>query len=137
MFFKAVFHHQHTFSDFCHSSKACSLYKKISFCALAFSAPFLTGAEFPVHLQKEVRTLYPGASKFHDAGNGIFLIKNKNGLLYGKVYTENYPDSKRKFGFAGTIEVAVVTDNNDTVSGVLIGKNNETPRRLCRLVKCP
>ena len=135
MFFKTKTHLQTMLSGVFCSRKAFSLYKKSSFFAMAFSAFLLNGAELPTHLQKEVRTIYPEASNFYDAGKGMFLIKNKNGTVCGKVYTETYPDSKRKIGFAGTIEVAVVTDNNDNVSGVLIGKNNETPRWLSRLHK--
>ena len=90
-------------------------------------------AEIPEYFKTEVRHVCKHAHSYTAENSNIYLVKDRQGKVLGKVYTDRFDDAQRKFGYAGTIEVAVLTDTEDKVTGVLIGKNQETPRFLDRI----
>lgn len=110
--------------------------KKIWCGLVALSALLAGGAELPEaakpfagDLARELKD----AAEFSELEPGVYAVRGKDGKTLGKLYLEKGVDDKRRFGYAGTVEVAVFVDNDDRVAGVLIGKNQETPSYLRRV----
>ena len=82
---------------------------------------------------KQVREKMPALASFHQTGSRSWELLDKEGKKLGTLHLENIDDSQRKEGYAGTIEVALVVNEKDEIAGVLIGKNQETPRFLKRV----
>ena len=81
---------------------------------------------------KQVRETM-SASGFRRKGSHVWEILDKNGAKAGTLYLETVDDSRRKMGFGGTIEIAIVVNGKDEICGILIGRNQETPRFLKRV----
>ncbi len=80
-----------------------------------------------------VRQAFPGVSEWRTVRVGVYELLGGQGKMLGKLLVETIPDGEREFGYAGTIEVAIVLDAEERVAGVLIGKNRETPAFLNRV----
>ncbi|MBE6366619.1 MAG: FMN-binding protein [Lentisphaerae bacterium] len=107
--------------------------KKFFTTALFIGIFSAANAELPEYFKTEVRHVCKHAHSYTAENSSVYLVKDRQGKVLGKVYTDRFDDAQRKFGYAGTIEVAVLTDTEDKVTGVLIGKNQETPRFLDRI----
>lgn len=103
------------------------------FAAAAF---FVCGAETPAPVKPfaaEAARIFPEAKEYAEQKPGIYLVRDGNQKTLGTLYLETIGDDERQFGYAGTIEIAVLFDNNRQVAGILIGKNQETPSFLNRV----
>jgi len=83
--------------------------------------------------QAKVRAAMPEAAKFVRRGSAAWEIQNASGKKLGMLHLESIDDGERKMGFGGTIEVALTLNDKDEISGVLIGRNQETPAFLNRV----
>lgn len=101
--------------------------------ALLLSCGTMSAGELPARFAEELRELLPGASQSSPIRDGILEIRDEAGGTLGKLYLEQIEDEERRFGYAGTVEVAVVFDGHEKVAGVLIGRNAETRRYLNRI----
>ena len=103
------------------------------FAAAAFS---VCGAETPAPVKPfaaETARIFPEAKEYAEQKPGIYLVRDGNQKTLGTLYLETIGDDERQFGYAGTIEIAVLFDNNRQVAGILIGRNQETPSFLNRV----
>ena len=103
------------------------------FAAAAFS---VCGAETPAPVKPfaaEAARIFPEAKEYAEQKPGIYLVRDGNQKTLGTLYLETIGDDERQFGYAGTIEIAVLFDNNRQVAGILIGRNQETPSFLNRV----
>lgn len=103
------------------------------FAAAAF---FVCGAETPAPVKPfaaEAARIFPEAKEYAEQKPGIYLVRDGNQKTLGTLYLETIGDDERQFGYAGTIEIAVLFDNNRQVAGILIGRNQETPSFLNRV----
>lgn len=103
------------------------------FAAAAFS---VCGAETPAPVKPfaaETARIFPEAKEYAEQKPGIYLVRDGNQKTLGTLYLETIGDDERQFGYAGTIEIAVLFNNNRQVAGILIGRNQETPSFLNRV----
>lgn len=110
--------------------------KRILVFATAVSALLAVGAEVPEPVKpfvKEAERIFPGAGEFTLLKPGVYQVRDNDSNVLGSLYLETIGDSERQFGYAGTIEIAVLFDKEQRVAGVLIGKNQETPSFLNRV----
>lgn len=110
--------------------------KRILVFATAVSALLAAGAEVPEPVKpfvKETERIFPGAGEFTLLKPGVYQVRDNDSNVLGSLYLETIGDSERQFGYAGTIEIAVLFDKEQRVAGVLIGKNQETPSFLNRV----
>lgn len=77
--------------------------------------------------QAQTKELIPQAESFDRDGEFVYMVKDVNQNIIGKLCLERIDDNERKAGFGGTVEIAVVLNEDSKVSGVLIGENQETP----------
>lgn len=110
--------------------------KRLLVFATAVSALLAVGAEVPEPVKpfvKEAERVFPEAGEFTLLKPGVYQVRDNNSNVLGSLYLETIGDSERQFGYAGTIEIAVLFDKEQRVAGVLIGKNQETPSFLNRV----
>ena len=110
--------------------------KRLLVFATAVSALLAVGAEVPEPVKpfvKEAERVFPEAGEFTLLKPGVYQVRDGNSNVLGSLYLETIGDSERQFGYAGTIEIAVLFDKEQRVAGVLIGKNQETPSFLNRV----
>ena len=108
--------------------------KKICGALLLTGAVFLLNAKEPwAYFKREVKILMPSVAKFQSTSKGVCPLLDARGQKTGTLLLELIPDEKRKMGYAGTIEVAVLLDRSGKIAGVLVGKNQETPGFLRRV----
>ena len=108
--------------------------KKICGALLLTGAVFLLNAKEPwAYFKREVKILMPSVAKFQSTSKGVCTLLDAKGQKTGTLLLELIPDEKRKMGYAGTIEVAVLLDRSGKIAGVLAGKNQETPGFLRRV----
>lgn len=108
--------------------------KKICGALLLTGAVFLLNAKEPwANFKREVKILMPSVAKFQSTSKGVCTLLDAKGQKTGTLLLELIPDEKRKMGYAGTIEVAVLLDRSGKIAGVLVGKNQETPGFLRRV----
>ena len=98
-----------------------------------FLAAFSVFAEEETVFHKQVREAMPKVTQFRQRGSAAWEMKDKDGAALGMLYLETIPDSERKQGFRGTIEVALTVNTKDEITGVLIGRNKETPVYMKRV----
>ena len=82
------------------------------FAAAAFS---VCGAETPAPVKPfaaEAARIFPEAKEYAEQKPGIYLVRDGNQKTLGTLYLETIGDDERQFGYAGTIEIAVLFDNN-------------------------
>ncbi len=107
--------------------------------------PELTGKDNPAvsktktqgtlpQFQRGLKHLFPDFASLEKIQDKIYRIKSKDQKELGLIFLEFLPMDKKKKGYAGPIEVAVVFQQQK-VFGVLIGKNRETPRFLRYIAK--
>ena len=84
--------------------------------------------------RKGTKELMPAAAKFREAATGSWEILDASGARLGMLHQERIADNERQQGFGGTIEIALVTGSDGKIAGVLIGKNQETPGFLNRVI---
>ena len=82
---------------------------------------------------RQVRKAMPETDSFHRKGKAVWEILDRSGSRLGTLYLETVDDSQRTMGFGGPIEIAIVVNGKDEISGILVGKNQETPRFLKRV----
>lgn len=82
---------------------------------------------------KQIRKKMPELASFRQKGSRAWELLDKDGKKLGMLYLENIEDSQRLKGYAGPVEVALVLNEKDEISGVLVGRNQETPRFLKRV----
>ncbi|MBQ9502611.1 MAG: FMN-binding protein [Lentisphaeria bacterium] len=82
---------------------------------------------------RDLAAAMPRAAVVKAAGAGIFDILDAKGDRIGRLYSERISDDERKPGYGGPVEIAVVLNKDGKISGVLIGKNQETPAFLKRV----
>ena len=80
-----------------------------------------------------VRAVWPGMEELRRVRAGVCELRDREGRKIGSLLYETISDAERQFGYAGTIEVAILLDPEEKVAGVLIGKNRETPAFLNRV----
>ena len=97
----------------------------VLFCAAADPAPVF---------QKKTRELLPAAARFRESAPLSWEILDGSGAKLGMLHQERIADNERQQGFGGTIEIALVTGGDGKIAGVLVGKNQETPGFLNRVV---
>ena len=97
------------------------------------SAFCLAAGDEETVFHKQVREKMPALASFARKGSRSWDLLDKDGKKLGSLHLENIDDSQRKKGYKGPIEVAIVLNANDEICGVLIGKNQETPRFLKRV----
>lgn len=108
--------------------------KKICGAFLLTGAVLLLNAKEPwAYFKREVKILMPSVAKFQSTSKGVCTLLDAKGQKTGTLLLELIPDEKRKMGYAGTIEVAVLLDRSGKIAGVLVGKNQETPGFLRRV----
>lgn len=108
--------------------------KKICGALLLTGAVFLLNAKEPwAYFKREVKILMPSVAKFQSTSKGVCTLLDAKGQKTGTLLLELIPDEKRKMGYAGTIEVAVLLDRSGKIAGGLVGKNQETPGFLRRV----
>ena len=108
--------------------------KKICGAFLLTGAVLLLNAKEPwAYFKREVKILMPSVAKFQSTAKGVCTLLDAKGQKTGTLLLELLPDEKRKMGYAGTIEVAVLLDRSGKIAGVLVGKNQETPGFLRRV----
>lgn len=108
--------------------------KKICGAFLLTGAVLLLNAKEPwAYFKREVKILMPSVAKFQSTAKGVCTLLDAKGQKTGTLLLELIPDEKRKMGYAGTIEVAVLLDRSGKIAGVLVGKNQETPGFLRRV----
>ncbi len=103
--------------------------KKIFYVIMMVSAWAVGGAEAPEHVARfaeGVKELFSGAVTFQDKGAGIYAVLDQDGKTLGTLYLETIADDAKRHGYAGPVEVAILVDNDNLISGVLIGKHQET-----------
>ena len=84
--------------------------------------------------QEKTRELMPRAARFRESGGQSWEILDDSGGEIGTLHQERISDSERQSGFGGTVEVALVTGADGKIVGALVGKNQETPGFLRRVV---
>ena len=84
--------------------------------------------------QAKVRTVLPQAAEFRESGARSYAILDASGRTLGVLQLERLDDRQRKLGYGGVIEIALVVNTEDEIVGVLVGRNQETPRFLNRVV---
>lgn len=77
----------------------------------------------------------PDFAKFGKRQKNQVELLDKNDKVIGTMLLAPSGKYQRKEGFDGYINTAVLLDKNNRVAGVLLGKNNETPRWIERLRK--
>lgn len=84
--------------------------------------------------ERGLKELFPSYSTLEKMREQVYRIKSADGKELGELYLELIPEKEKKIGYAGPIEIAVAFRDGRT-AGVLIGKNEETPGFLRRLVR--
>ena len=84
--------------------------------------------------RKGTKELMPAAAKFREAAPLSWEILDRSGAKLGTLHQERIGDSERQQGFGGPVEIAIVAGRDGKVAGVLVGKNQETPGFLNRVV---
>ena len=86
---------------------------------------------------EELRRIYPDYGEaVSDGRRGVYRVLSTAGRKIGYLYVETVAvTGNRPMGYAGPVEVAVLTDPENIVSGVLLGKHSETRGFIRRLVK--
>ena len=80
------------------------------------------------HFCETLKQLYPDFEKAVPADHaGVYNILNQKGDFLCRIYLEKTGNDKRKVGYAGPIEVALLTDQNNKATGIILGKHQETP----------
>lgn len=92
-----------------------------------------SAAEVPEYFRKGIAGVFPEAKQFREIREKEFAVEDGAGKLLGRLFLESIDDTERRFGYAGTVEVALLFDAEEHVAGVLIGKNVETRRYLNRI----
>ena len=92
-----------------------------------------SAAEVPEYFRKGIAGVFPEAKQFREIREKEFAVEDGAGKLLGRLFLESIDDTERRFGYAGTVEVALLFDGKEQVAGVLIGKNVETRRYLNRI----
>ena len=90
-------------------------------------------AELPARFKAEVMKILPGVVRVQENEPRILELLDASDGIIGRLYLELIPDEQRRFGYAGTVEVAVLVDSGNRVIGVLPGENVETRRYLNRI----
>jgi len=114
------------------------MWKMICLGFLAASAAAACGGEIPSAVKPFLAdpALQPVKAKaFVLRKPGVYAVRDASGNPQGTLYVETIGDNERQKGYAGTIEVAILADNQNRVAGVLIGRNHETPNYLNRVRK--
>ena len=94
--------------------------KKICGALLLTGAVFLLNAKEPwAYFKREVKILMPSVAKFQSTSKGVCTLLDAKGQKTGTLLLELIPDEKRKMGYAGTIEVAVLLDRSGKIAGDL------------------
>ena len=95
-------------------------------------AAFAVGAaaEVPEYFRAGISGVFPEAKQYREVREKEFSIHDDAGKVLGRLFLESIDDTERRFGYAGTVEVALLFDGENRVAGVLIGKNAETRRYL-------
>lgn len=98
-------------------------------------AAFAVGAaaEVPEYFRAGISGVFPEAKQYREVREKEFSIHDDAGKVLGRLFLESIDDTERRFGYAGTVEVALLFDGENRVAGVLIGKNAETRRYLNRI----
>ena len=98
-------------------------------------AAFAVGAaaEVPEYFRVGISGVFPEAKQYREVREKEFSIHDDAGKVLGRLFLESIDDTERRFGYAGTVEVALLFDGENRVAGVLIGKNAETRRYLNRI----
>ena len=109
--------------------------KTIAAIALTVSAIAVSAGELPAYFKTETGKIFVMADSFAEIRSKVYSVQDRNGKKLGTLYLEKIDDSQRKMGYGGTVEIAVLTDNKDKIAGILIGKNEETPGFIKRIVK--
>lgn len=108
--------------------------KIISAAALAaFAIAGSAGGSVPWFKGETVK-IFNSAETFTEIRSKVYAVRDRSGRKLGTLYLEKIDDSQRKMGYGGTVEVAILTDSRDRIAGVLLGKNEETPGFISRLV---
>jgi len=97
------------------------------------SAFCLAAADEETLFHKQVREKMPELASFARKGSRSWDLLDKDGKKLGSLHLENIDDTQRKKGYNGPIEVAIVLNANGEICGVLVGKNQETPRFMKRV----
>lgn len=98
----------------------------------AGSAPETAGDDSDSYRTGLVK-LFPGYEKAEKSGPFTYRLLDAAGKELGRLHLEDPEAHPRKRGYAGTIEVGVVTSPDEKIAGVVVGKNKETPSYLKRL----
>ena len=105
-----------------------------SFSGWLFVCMLCMSAEPAQVFREKTRELMPGAARFRERGGQSWEILDDSGGKIGALHQERISDSERQSGFGGTVEVALVTGTDGKIVGALVGKNQETPGFLRRVV---
>lgn len=99
-----------------------------------FAVLICAAAEPADVFRKGVKELMPAAARFRESAPLSWEVLDGSGAKLGMLHQERIADSERKRGFGGTVEIALVTAPDGKIAGVLVGKNQETPGFLKRVV---
>ena len=99
-----------------------------------FAVLFCAAAEPAPVFQKKTREVLPAAARFRESAPLSWEILDGSGAKLGMLHQERIADNERQQGFGGTVEIAIVTRPDGKIAGVLVGKNQETPGFLNRVV---
>lgn len=83
----------------------------------------------------QLKKIFKNFNKVKERSKYTRSIVSNNGVEIGILYLEPYKDDKRQRGYNGKITLAVATDRQGEIQGVLIGENTETPSFMKYLSK--
>lgn len=91
-------------------------------------------ASFPERFLAGLKQRYPAYHKIVSGGvPDVFHVLDQDGAQLCRIYLERITDEQRKIGYAGTIEVALITDREGKTAGVLLGDHQETSSFIERI----
>ena len=75
-------------------------------------AAFAVGAaaEVPEYFRAGISGVFPEAKQYREVREKEFSIHDDAGKVLGRLFLESIDDTERRFGYAGTVEVALLFD---------------------------